>query len=554
MSNPLHVRWLGTVAYREALALQEALFEHGSAQHLLLLEHPHVVTYGPRADVEHNVLVDLAGVGADFVAVNRGGDVTYHGPGQLVGYPIVSLPPKHGSGTSGLADSVAYVRSVEQLVIDALEELGVVDAGRLHDHPGVWIDPAGPRPRKICAIGVRLTRGRTMHGFALNVAPDLRAMREWIVPCGIADKPVTSLAEEGVDVPMRDVVDVVSRLAGARWGDGLIERQDVAWRHRPDDLSAFSRGKGPGIVVRNPADHGAPGVAHAASPQPVRLLGRLADAGVTGGHALGERKPEWLRPKVVHGPEVLALKRTLRDLGTGDRVRGGRLPEPVGVLEPTARRRSWCSASAAPGRAGSAWSTPASRSMPTPDEPARVAEAVERMGLDHAVLTMVARDDLADGGMAHVAARVEAIRMRRPATTVETLDLRRAGRGELAAAAVRRPPRRVEPQRRDGAPAAAGGSPVGRLRPQPGVLAAAKAAGLTTKSGLIVGMGETDDEVVGTLVDLASHRGRHRDDRPVPATDLAPPARRALGRAGDVRPLAARSASGWASATSRPAR
>src|SRR4051812_27265250 len=159
MTHPLHVRWLGTVPYREALAVQEALFEHGTAQHLLLLEHPHVVTYGPRADLERNVLVDLAEVGADFVAVNRGGDVTYHGPGQLVGYPIVSLPPKHGAGTSGLADSVAYVRSVEQLVIDALAELGVANAGRLHDHPGVWIEPDGPRPRKICAIGVRLTRG-----------------------------------------------------------------------------------------------------------------------------------------------------------------------------------------------------------------------------------------------------------------------------------------------------------------------------------------------------------------------------------------------------------
>ena len=92
----LHVRWLGRVPYLEALAIQEALFRHGTENHLLLLEHRHVFTHGPRADLDMNVLVDPASVGAELVSVNRGGDVTYHGPGQLVGYPIVSLPPKHG--------------------------------------------------------------------------------------------------------------------------------------------------------------------------------------------------------------------------------------------------------------------------------------------------------------------------------------------------------------------------------------------------------------------------------------------------------------------------
>src|SRR6185295_6518970 len=116
----LRVRWLGRVPYREALDLQTALFEHGHENHLLLLEHPHVFTHGARADLDANVLVDPASVGAELVAVNRGGDVTYHGPGQLVGYPIVTLRPKWGSGGTGLADSVAYVRSVEQLIIDTL--------------------------------------------------------------------------------------------------------------------------------------------------------------------------------------------------------------------------------------------------------------------------------------------------------------------------------------------------------------------------------------------------------------------------------------------------
>ena len=107
-----------------------------------------------------------------------------------------------------MADTVAYVRSVEQLIIDALDDLGLAGAGRLDGHPGVWVDPDGPSPRKIAAVGVRISRGRTMHGFALNVAPDL-AWFDRIVPCGIAELGVTSLAAEGVDVSMAEVVDAV---------------------------------------------------------------------------------------------------------------------------------------------------------------------------------------------------------------------------------------------------------------------------------------------------------------------------------------------------------
>ena len=157
-AGPLRVRWLGTVAYREALAVQRALIERGREQHLLLLEHPHVFTHGRRADLAVNLRCDPAAVGAELVAVDRGGDITYHGPGQLVGYPILNLSP-------ALA-ATDHVCGVEQLVIDALAELGLPGAGRLPGYPGVWVDAAGPEPRKICAIGVRLANGRTMHGFA----------------------------------------------------------------------------------------------------------------------------------------------------------------------------------------------------------------------------------------------------------------------------------------------------------------------------------------------------------------------------------------------------
>src|SRR5438477_3307252 len=229
----LRVRWLGRVRYRDALAAQRALFACED-DYLLLLEHPHVYTLGVRAQAEH-VLVPPESVGAELMRADRGGDVIYHGPGQLVGYPIVGVP-------TVLRVTWSYVRSVEQLVIDSLADVGLPGAGRLGDYPGVWIDPDGADPRKIAAVGVRISRGRSMHGFALNVDPNI-AMFGHIVPCGISDKSVTSLAAEGVRVDLSTVVDAVAARASRLWGgDGdRSERQDVAWRVAPSDLSAFTR-------------------------------------------------------------------------------------------------------------------------------------------------------------------------------------------------------------------------------------------------------------------------------------------------------------------------
>jgi len=438
-----------------------------------LLEHPHVFTYGRRADLSTNLRCEPAAVGAELVAVDRGGDITYHGPGQLVGYPILDVANHIGAA--------AHVADVEQLLIDTLGEFGV-GAGRLAEYPGVWVEADGERPRKIAAIGVRLRHGRTMHGFALNVAPDMTYLRRHIVPCGILDRPVTSLAEEGVAADLHRVADVVARLAAERWGHGGAERQDVAWRHQPQDLSAFSRGLGPG--------------------GPVRLSSRLAAAGVTGGMSIESRKPVWLRPKVHHGAEVLALKRTIRSLDLVTVCEDAGCPNLsecwsdgtatfMALGERCTRACGFCLVDT-------------SRPLPpAADEPERIATAVDRMGLDHVVITMVARDDLADGGMAHMADVVRTIRGHRPASRIETLisdakgddaslDLLFAARPDVMnhnIETVARLQRAVRPS-------------AGYARSL-SVLARAKAAGLTTKSGLIVGMGEADDEVVGCLADLA---------------------------------------------------
>ncbi|HEX6787400.1 MAG TPA: lipoyl synthase [Acidimicrobiales bacterium] len=484
MAGPLRVRWLGRVAYDEALALQRGLFDHGHDQHLLLLEHPPVYTLGVRASTD-NVLVDPADVGATLVWTDRGGDVTYHGPGQLVGYPILTLPPKRGAG-SGLADTVAYVQSVEQVLIDALADLGLPGCGRLRRYPGVWVDPDGEHPRKIAAIGVRLSRGRTMHGFALNVSTDL-SMFGHIIPCGIVGKAVTSLHAEGLDVTLQQAADAVAARAAIAWGGGTVERQDVAWRHRPDDLSAFSRGAGPGAVVRDASQH---------------LNDRLAQVGVVGGLQISTRKPEWLRPKVHHGPEVLALKRAVRELdlvtvceeagcpnlsecwadGTATfMVLGERCTRACGFCLVDTRRPLAVDHS----------------------EPERVAEAVDRLGLDHAVLTMVARDDLADGGLGLVAETVASIRRRRPATTVETLISDAKGDAASLEILVAARPDVLNHNLETVARLQRAVRPSAGYARSLALLARAKAAGLTTKSGLIVGMGETDAEVVGALADLA---------------------------------------------------
>ena len=478
-STQLRVRWLGKVPYAEALAVQESMFQHGSGNALLLMEHPHVFTYGPSAELEKNLKCDPAEVGADFVKVKRGGDITYHGPGQLVGYPIVNLQPKHGA--DGPADSVAYVHSVEQVIIDSLREVGLSSADRFPGYPGVWVDVDGDNPRKICAIGVRVGRRRTMHGFAVNVSTDLHFMSTNIVPCGIADYPVTSLEAEGISVSMKDFTEVVARHASNMWGNGLFERQDVAWKHTPDDLSAFSRGEGPG--------------------QPVRMLGRLAQAGVKESISLSERKPDWIRPHVKHGEEVLTLKKTLRDLSLVTVCEEAGCPNlsecwndgtaTFMVLgERCTRACGFCLVDTQKPEA------------PDTNEPSHVAEAVARMGLKFAVLTMVARDDLDDEGMGHVAQCIQAIRRRDASVQVETLISDARGTASLDVLINARPNvfnHNVET--------------VPRLqravRPSAGyarslsVLARGKAAGLTVKSGLIVGMGETDDEIVGVLADLA---------------------------------------------------
>jgi lipoyl(octanoyl) transferase len=190
------LRELGRIRYGDALTIQQSLASDRKQglvpDHLLLLEHPHVITMG-RNGHEENLLASgevMERAGIEYFPTNRGGDVTYHGPGQLVGYPILDL-------REWKRDVGAYVRTLEQSIIDTLADYGI-EAGRIPKLTGVWVGE-----RKIAAIGVHLSRWVTSHGFALNVSTDLNYF-QYIVPCGLT-KPVTSMAALGVRASWEEV-------------------------------------------------------------------------------------------------------------------------------------------------------------------------------------------------------------------------------------------------------------------------------------------------------------------------------------------------------------
>lgn len=212
------VQDLGLIDYKQAWDFQEELLKEAvdlkisnrkndtnfiPKQHLLFCEHPHVYTLG-KSGAQENLLLDqahLQEIDAQFYKINRGGDITYHGPGQLVMYPILDLE-------QFFTDIHKYMRYLEEAVIKTLAHFQIT-ATRYDGLTGVWIDADTPRARKICAMGVKCSRWITMHGIALNVHPDLGYFGN-IVPCGIQDKAVTSMAQElGRQIAIHEVQEVL---------------------------------------------------------------------------------------------------------------------------------------------------------------------------------------------------------------------------------------------------------------------------------------------------------------------------------------------------------
>ena len=210
----VHFKDLGQIDFKDAWDLQTSIFQTTidqkkikregrqdaeTSNHLIFCEHPHVYTLGNSGDIGNMLISEsyLEQAGASFYKINRGGDITYHGPGQLVCYPIFDLD-------HFFTDIHRYLRHLEEVIIATLAEYHI-QGYRSDGETGVWLDPDTPKARKICAMGVRASRWVTMHGFALNVNTDLSYF-DLIVPCGIQGKQVTSLARElGREIPLEEV-------------------------------------------------------------------------------------------------------------------------------------------------------------------------------------------------------------------------------------------------------------------------------------------------------------------------------------------------------------
>ena len=465
----LRRRHLGRISFAEANDFQRALLASHD-DYVLLFEHPPTYTKGIRTLDEH-FLVPPESLDAVVIDADRGGDVTYHAPGQVVAWAVVTVPDDPSAGK-------AHVTRLEDAVIatvrrfDPEGRLGVVD--RLAGYPGVWAHVEG-RPSKIAAVGVRTERNdaglrRTLHGVALNVDIDLTGFAA-IVPCGIPDKPVASLQSLGLSVSSLEVEEQLGVELEARLGGNAR----VARVNRS--------------------------AASTSSERP--LLRRLRKAGVDpdAGIPLHSRKPEWLRIEAHMGNEFQSLRTLTEDLRLVTVCEEAGCPN---IFE------CWASGTATfmvngerCTRACGFCLIDTRKPMPLdPTEPERVAEAVVRLKLKHAVVTCVARDDLADGGAGAIAATVRAIRDRSPETDVEVLTSDLKGDDQSLQLIIDARPdvmnhniETVARLQRAVRPSA------GYLRSLT-VLARSRAAGLTTKSGLMVGLGETADEVHETLIDL----------------------------------------------------
>ncbi len=474
----LRIRWLGRLPYDEAWDLQRALWEgrvegRSRDDYLLLLEHPPVYTVGRNGDGS-NLLVSeefLSVVGAEVYHIDRGGDITFHGPGQLVGYPLVRLDdPKQ---------IVPYVRRLEGALIAALAELGVT-AWAEPGYTGVWTELG-----KVAAIGIRVSRGVTMHGFALNVDPDMDYFG-YMHPCGISDRPVTSLrALLGRKVSLAEAVEVVA--------DRFTF--DFGYAHRDLQLAAFTRRQG--RTDQFEVDRLL--AAGTFSPE-----GRGATPPLVDGRLPGEPpRPEWMKVKARMGDDYVELKKLMRGLDLHTVCEEAGCPniyECWGMGTATlmilgdrcTRACGFCNVTTG---------------KPTEYdifEPFRAAEAVAAMGLRHAVITSVNRDDLADGGAAIFAETIRQIRARVPDCEVEVLipDFK-GDRPALETVMAARPAvlnhntETVLRLQRDVRTAANYGRSLA-------LLARAKwiDPAVAVKSGLIVGMGEREDEVLAALADL----------------------------------------------------
>jgi len=474
----LRTRWLGRLSYTEAWDLQRAFHEgrvqgRTSDDYLLLLEHPPVFTIGRKGDGS-NLLAGIAGAqerGAEVHHVDRGGDITFHGPGQLVGYPIIELEdPKQ---------IVPYVRKIEEVLIRTLAVFGVA-GWREEGLTGVWTERG-----KVAAIGIKVSRRVTMHGFALNLHPEMGYF-EMMNPCGITDREVTTLSDlVGRKVTLEEAVEVLVPQFGEVFGYPETELQRAAFVRGQGRESSFEVDR---LLKAGTFS------AESRSVEPVLVNGRLPGEPV---------RPEWMKVRARMDADYLELKKLMRGLELNTVCEEANCPniyECWGMGTATlmilgdkcTRACSFCNVTTG---------------KPTEldiFEPFRAAEAIEAMNLKHAVITSVNRDDLDDGGAGIFATTITEARRRSPATEIEVLIPDFKGDREALQTVM------------DARPEVLNHNTETVLRLQRDIRIAANYGrslallwrakqmypeGLI-KSGLIVGMGENREEVLATLADM----------------------------------------------------
>ena len=474
----LNIRWIGKLPYSEAYDLQLGIHRsvsqnNSNDDYLLLLEHDGVITSG-RSAKKNNLLVseeELSSRGIDFFETDRGGDITYHGEGQLIGYPIVRL--------SDPKKILPFVRSLENVIIDTLNEFSI-DSFTKEDDTGVWTS-AG----KIASIGIKVSKWTTYHGFSLNIFDNLEGFN-LINPCGNESEKMSSIHQFNNQVSFEDVSSVISKNFEKIFNYEKIDKQFSQFT--PKQLKTTKEFNIDEMVKRGVFKPNKNII-------PITIRGVLPNE---------PRRPEWMKVKANLGNDYISLKNLLSEKKLNTVCEEASCPNiyecwSMGTAtfmimgDVCTRACGFCDVKTGkPGQLDL-------------DEPTRVAESVKAMQLSHAVITSVNRDDLDDGGSLFFADTIRAVKELNEKCNVEVLvpdfkGLRSAIDSILFAApeVFNHNLETVPRLQREIRTAASYGRSLSLLEyvKQQGFMG-------KTKTGLIVGMGETKDEVISVLKDLS---------------------------------------------------
>jgi lipoic acid synthetase len=474
----LNVRWLGNLPYSEALILQKGLKESVAGEHnpydyLLLLEHNNVITIGRTGDT-NNLLLDsdeLEKKGIEFFETDRGGDVTFHGKGQLIGYPIMRLQdPKK---------VIPFVRSLEQTIIKTLGSFDI-EAFSKEDDTGVWTSEG-----KIASIGVKVSKWTTYHGFALNIFDKLEGF-DFINPCGNQEEKIASVHTFNTEISFDDVVNKITEMFTAEFGYedvGIQMSQFTPTQLKKQKKHEIDEMLDKGVFQKNN------------NLVPITIKGLLPNE---------PERPEWMKVKANLGKDYRDLKNLISEKKLNTVCEEASCPNiyecwSMGTAtfmimgDTCTRACGFCDVNT--GKPNDLDEL----------EPLRVAESVLTMGLTHAVITSVNRDDLLDGGSQFFAQTINEVKRLNPSTSVEVLipDFK-GDKGaidniiEASPEVLNHNLETVPRLQREIRTAASYGRSLSLLQ------YAKESAFLgKTKTGLIVGMGEEFEEVIAVLEDLS---------------------------------------------------